>query len=114
MLVALVGLDNQNDTVRELAAKCIYTMRALRINNSECHFVPLDLNACGVKMCADEIGQQAICSVLGIDGASLSSFRLGEKGNEYAVYKAVAKNTLENLEVLQNFLQSQTKEVAAS
>lgn len=114
LLFAWVGLDNQNDTVRELAAKCIFTMRALRINNSEGRFVPLDLDACGVKICADEIEQQAICSVLGIKGASLSSFRLGEKGNEYAAYKAVAENTLENLEVLQDFLQSQSNEVAAS
>lgn len=114
LLVALVGLDNQNDTVRESAAKCIFTMRALRINNNECHFVPLDLDACGVKMCTDEIEQQAICSALGINGATLSSLRLGEKGNEYAAYKAVAENTLDNLKVLQDFLQSQTKEIETS
>ena len=94
-------------------------MRALRVNNPKVSFTPLNLSSSGVNMSSDEIEQQAIEALLrakniqkniakGKREIDLSQFRLGEKGNEYAVYKAVAKNTLDNLKVLQDFLQSQT------
>lgn len=112
-LIASHGMVNEN------AIKCVLAMRALRVNNPKVSFTPLNLSSSGVNMSSDEIEQQAIEALLrakniqkniakGKREIDLSQFRLGEKGNEYAVYKAVAKNTLDNLKVLQDFLQSQT------
>ena len=113
----LLALNEGCAIVRDDAIKCVLATRALRVNNPNVCFTQINLNGSGVNMSPEEIEQQAIEALLrakniqkniakGKGEIYLSPFHLGEKRNEYPAYKAVAKNTLDNLELLQVFLQS--------
>lgn len=101
-------LGRQCGLVRKNAIRCLLDLRSLRASNPNVQWIPLDCSACGVKISTAEIERQALNARVQADmtNSQLSQYGLGLDGSEYAVYKAIAENTLENLRVFQDFLRS--------
>lgn len=114
-LVRWLWLSRQCGLVRKNAIRCLLDMRTLRTSNPEVQWIPLDLSGCGTKISTEEIEMQALNAWVQAAKSdnSLSQYGLGVDGSEYSVYKVIAENTLENLNILQDFLQSNTKEETA-
>lgn len=114
-LVRWLWLSRQCGLVRKNAIRCLLDMRTLRTSNPKVQWIPLDLSGYGAKISTEEIEMQALNAWVQAAKSdnSLSQYGLGVDGSEYYVYKAIAENALENLNILQDFLQSQTKEETA-
>lgn len=113
-LVRWLWLSRQCGFVRKNAIRCLLDIKTLRTSNPKLHWIPLKLGGCKVKISTEDLELQALnawVQAAKLD-SSLSQYGLGEDGAEYSIYKAIAENTLENLNILQDFLQSQTKEEA--
>lgn len=113
-LVRWLWLSRQCGFVRKNAIRCLLDIRTLRTSNPKVKWIPLDLSGCGKKISTDEIEIQALNAWIQAAKSdnTLSQYGLGVDGSEYSVYKAIAENTLENLNILQDFLQSKAKEEA--
>lgn len=111
-LVRWLWLSRQCGLVRKNAIRCLLDLRTLRTSNPKVQWIPLNLSGCGTKISTEEIEMQALNAWVQAAKSdnSLTQYGLGVDGSEYAVYKAIAENTLENLKILQDFLQTQAKE----